>query len=273
MDYKTIIYEKKEKIVQITINRPRVLNAIDTLAIKELTMAFREVQEDDEARVVILTGTGDRAFSTGHDLKESLGDPDFYTPESLRKLHIDVRELMFAIWNLDKPVIARVDGYCLGTSLDLALVCDFTIASEESKFGEPEIREGSASEFPMLPWVLGMKQAKNLTLTGDTISAEEAQRVGMVTRVVPRKELDEEVHKLARKLSAISAKAIKMCKYQINKAFEAMGFLNAMAVAFENTTFLVIAGDEEREAWSEIKQEKGLKAAMEWRDSRFKGLD
>ena len=265
MNYETIIYEKKERIARITINRPRVLNAIDRLAIKELTMAFRQVQEDDEVRVVILTGAGDRAFSTGHDLKESLGDS-----ESVRKLHTNAHDLMFAIWNLGKAVIARIDGYCLGTSIDLALVCDFTIASEESIFGEPEIRFSSGSEFPMLPWVVGMKQAKNLMLTGDSISAAEAQKMGMITKVVPKKELDEEVDKLAKKLSNVPAFAMKMNKSNIDKAFEAMGFINGMAVALENISLLVITETEERRIFGQIKAEKGLRAAMDWRDSLFK---
>jgi len=265
MDYQTIIYEKKERIARVTINRPRVLNAIDMQTIKELIMVFRQIQSDDELRVVVLTGAGDRSFSTGHDIKESMGKS-----ESVRKVHTDVYELMFAIWNSGKAVVARVDGHCLGISLDLALVCDFTIASADSTFGEPEIRFSSGSEFPMLPWVVGMKQAKYLMLTGDTVSADEALRMGMVTKVVPKAELDAEVDTLTRKLSNVAAFAMKMNKSNINKAFEAMGFINGMSVALENVSLLVVTETEERKIFSTIKAEKGLKEAMAWRDLLFK---
>ena len=265
MDYKTIIYEKKERIARVTINRPRVLNAVDKQTIQELNMAFRQIQEDDELRVVVLTGAGDRAFSTGHDIKESMGKS-----EEVRKVHTEIYDLMFAIWNSGKAVVARVDGYCLGISLDLALVCDFTIASEESMFGEPEIRFSSGSEFPMLPWTVGMKQAKYLMLTGDTINADEALRMGILTKVVPKNKLDEEVDKLTKKLSNVASFAMKMNKSNINKAFEAMGFINGMSVALENVSLLVVTETEERKIFGSIRAEKGLKAAMAWRDSLFK---
>lgn len=265
MDYETIIYEKENRIGRITINRPKALNAIDRLCIQELTAAFKQIQEDEEIRVAVLTGAGDRAFSTGHDIKESLGGL-----EGARALHTDVYNLMFGIWNLEKAVIARVDGYCLGISLDLALVCDFTIASEESKFGEPEIRFSSGSEFPILPWVVGIKQAKNLILTGDTISAQEAQNMGLITRCVPRTDLDKDVGQLAKKLSNIASFALKINKLNLNKAYEMMGFSNAMALALENVSILVVTETEERKKFSQIKTEKGLKAALKWRDSLFK---
>ncbi len=264
MAYETILYEKNARIVKITINRPNVLNAINRKAIAELRGALEEANRDEEVRVVILTGTG-RSFSTGHDLKEgSTG------PEDLRKLHMDIWELMFAIWDMGKVVIAQVNGHCLGIACDLAMVCDMTIAADTATFGEPEIRASSGSEFPFLPWVAGIKKGKEMILTGDTISAAEADKCGMVNKVVPPGQLDAEVEKLARKLSNVPALALRMNKNNINMAFEAMGLRAAMGQATESTSLLIATPTEERVKFKELVKDKGLKAALEWRESLFK---
>ena len=264
MGYETILYEKKGRIAKITINRPQVLNALSRASILELRDAFEQADKDEEIRVVILTGTG-RSFSTGHDLKESVAGP-----EDGRKLHMFIWDLMFTIWDMGKVVIAQVNGHCLGIACDLALVCDLTIAADAATFGEPEIRGSSGSEFPMLPWVVGMKKGKELILTGDTIDAHEAERMGMVNKVVPLDRLEEEVEKLARKLSNVPPFALRMNKTNINRGFELMGLRNAMAQATENISLLIVSDTEERKKWREIRAEKGLKAALEWRESLFK---
>ena len=264
MSYETITFERKDRIARITINRPGALNALNKKTIHELTDAFREVKGDDSLRVVVLTGAGERAFSTGHDIKEPLGEL-----EDTRHLHVNIYDLLMAIWNLEKAVVCRVDGHCLGIGLDLALVCDIVIASENSMFGEPEIRFSSASEFPVLPWVAGMKQAKYLMLTGDSMPASEAQRAGLITKVVAKEMLDAEVDKLSRKLSNIASFALKINKRNINKAFEFMGFVQAMDLAMESVTILCKTQTEERQIFGRIKAEKGLKAALQWRDSLF----
>jgi enoyl-CoA hydratase/carnithine racemase len=264
MAYETILYEKKERIVKITINRPNVLNALNRKAISELKAALGEANQDDEVRVVILTGAG-RSFSTGHDLKEgSTG------PEDLRKLHMQIWDLMFAIWDLGKPIIAQVNGHCLGIACDLAMVCDLTIAADVATFGEPEIRASSGSEFPFLPWVAGIKKGKELILTGDTISAAEADRIGMLNRVVPLNQLEAETGKLALKLSKVPALALRMNKTNINMAFEAMGMRVAMGQATESVSLLIATPTEERVKFKELVKEKGLKAALEWRELQFK---
>ena len=122
----------------------------------------------------------------------------------------------------------------------------------------------------MLPWVVGMKQAKNLMLTGDSMSATEAERIGMITKTVPKNKLDEEVDKFGKKLSNVAAFAIKKNKSNINQAFEAMGFSSAIALALERVSVLVVTETEERKIFSRIKTEKGLRAALEWRDSLFR---
>ncbi len=264
MNYETVIYEKTNRIVKITMNRPNVLNAVNRKSIAELTSAFEQAAKDDEVRVVILTGMG-RGFSTGHDLKEGIAGP-----EDGRKLHTEIWDLMFGIWEMGKPVIAQINGHCLGIACDLALACDLSIAADVATFGEPEIRASSGSEFPLLPWVVGMKKAKELILTGDTIDAKEAERIGMVNRVVPLDRLEEEVGKLAKKLAHVPSFALKMNKATINKAFEMMGMRNAMAQSLESISLLIVTDTEERKRFREIRAEKGLKAALEWRDSLFR---
>ncbi len=262
--YETIIYEKSERIAKVKMNRPNVLNALNRVAIAELKAAFEKAAKDDDVKVVILTGIG-RAFSTGHDLKERIAGP-----EDARKLHMEIWDLMFAIWDMGKPVIAQVNGNCLGISCDLALVCDLAIAADVATFGEPEIRFSSGSEFPLLPWVVGMKKAKELILTGDTIDANEAERAGIVNKVVPLNQLEEEVGKLAKKLANVPSFALQLNKTNINKAFEMMGIRNAMAQALESISLLVTTDTEERKKFREIRTEKGLKAALEWQESLFK---
>jgi len=264
MGYETVVYEKHGRIAKIVMNRPNVLNAVNRLMIAELKAAFEQASKDEEIRVIILTGMG-RAFSTGHDLKEGIAGP-----EDARKLHVEIWDLMFTVWDMGKPVIAQVNGHCLGISCDLACACDLTIAADTATFGEPEIRFSSGSEFPLFPWVVGMKKAKELILTGDTIDAAEAERMGMVNRVVPLDRLEEEVQKLARKLANIPAHALRINKANINIAFEMMGMRNAMAQALESVSLLIVTDTEERKKFREIRSEKGLKAALEWRDSLFK---
>ena len=264
MNYETVVYEKTNRIIKVTMNRPNVLNAINRKAIAELRSAFEEAARDDEVRVVILTGMG-RGFSTGHDLKEGIAGP-----EDGRKLHTEIWNLMFAIWDMGKPVIAQINGHCLGIACDLALACDLSIAADVATFGEPEIRASSGSEFPLLPWVVGMKKAKELILTGDTIDAKEAERIGMVNRVVPLDQLEEETGKLAKKLANVPAFALKVNKATINRAFEMMGMRNAMAHSLEGVSLLIVTDTEERKKFREIRSDKGLKAALEWRDSLFK---
>ncbi len=264
MGFETVIYEKSGRIVKITMNRPNVLNALNRVAIGELRTAFEQAARDDEVRVVILTGMG-RGFSTGHDLKEGIAGP-----EDGRKLHVEIWDLMYTIWEMGKPVIAQINGHCLGIACDLALACDLSVAADVATFGEPEIRASSGSEFPLLPWVVGMKKAKELILTGDTIDANEAERIGMVNKVVPLDRLEEEVGKLARKLANVPAFALRMNKTTINKAFEMMGMRNAMAQSLESISLLIVTDTEERKKFREIRADKGLKAALEWRDSLFK---
>ena len=264
MDYETVLYKKSDRIVKITMNRPAVLNALNRLMIAELKAACEQASKDDEVKVVILTGMG-RAFSTGHDLKEAIAGP-----EDARKLHVEIWDLMFTIWDMGKPVIAQVNGHCLGISCDLALACDLTLAADTATFGEPEIRFSSGSEFPLFPWVVGMKKAKELILTGDTIDAIEAERIGMVNKVVPLDRLEEEVVKLSRKLANVPAHALRINKTNINKAFEMMGMRNAMAQALESVSLLIVTDTEERKKFREIRTEKGLKTALEWLDSLFK---
>ena len=205
MPYEYLIYEKKGHIAYITLNRPRVLNCIHPPMQRELIDALGDANNDADMWVIILTGAGDRAFCSGADIKYGAEHPE--EARQLRTTSVfDQRASMVAgmlpleIW---KPMIAAVNGYCLGGGLEVALCCDIIIASEAASFGVPEITiggmPGGGGVF-RLPRCIPQKMALKMILTGDRIPAEEAYRLGLVAKVVPQAELMAEATKLAERL-------------------------------------------------------------------------
>jgi enoyl-CoA hydratase len=176
------------------------------------------------------------------------------------------------IWNLSKPVIAAVNGYALAGACELVQVCDVKIASERAVLGEPEIRVGLGAPFLITPYSVGLARAKELLLTGDTIDAHEAARLGMVGRVVPHDNLMAECERIARKISLISRVGIKNTKISVNRALEAMGMLTAIQHNLELMTQFDISTEPEQQGFSEAVREGGLRAGLAWRDARFKDL-
>jgi len=273
MPLQTILYEKKERIGYITLNRPERLNALNQVLMQELRTLLDEIEEDDEVRVVILTGAG-RAFSSGFDISGEGQDPNAVrTPESRRSGGKRSIETFLKIWNLSKPVIAALNGYTLGGACELAQLCDIKIASDKAIFGEPEIRFGSGPPLFVTPFSVGLAKGKELFLTGDMISAQEAERIGMINRVVPHEKLMEEAERMAKKLMLIAQVGLKYNKIAVNRAFEMMGFLNAIQHNMELTTMFDISPTEENAEFNRIRQEQGLRAALNWRDARFKEYD
>lgn len=266
MEFAELIYRKDGPIAWIALNRPGALNALSKRLVTELEQAVDLVESDPEIRVAVLSGEG-RAFSAGYDLKEEVADnPDTLGWKDL--LDHDIR-MTLRFWHCPKPVIAMVHGYCLAGACELAMCCDITIASEDAVFGEPEIRYGSGPVTLIMPYVLGLKKTKELLFTGDTIDAQEAHRLGMVNRVVPRQRLEDEVKRLARKIATVPPAILRQTKQPINKAYELSGFLQAVAHNLEASTILNAAQIPEQEEFDRIVREQGLKAALAWRDNRF----
>ena len=178
---------------------------------------------------------------------------------------------MLEIFDHPKPVIAQVHGYCLAGGCDLMMMCDLAVAAEDAVFGEPEIRFGSGVVTMVMPWLIGARRAKELLLTGeDRIGADEALRIGLVNRVVPRERLEEETLALAKKITVMDPVALSLTKRSINRSLEVAGFREALAANVDLDAIIEAAEVPERKEFNRIREEQGLKAAIRWRDERFR---
>jgi len=219
MVYRNIVYEKSDGIARIIINRPQALNALDAETLGEIKDAVGDAAKSDDVRVLIITGMGEKAFSAGADIKWAMSC-DAVKALSLSQLG---HEVLRTIEELEKPTIAAVNGYALGGGCELCLACDFVIASENARFGQPEINLGVIPGWggtQRLPMLIGIRKAKELVLTGEVIDAKEAERIGLVTKVVPANRLMEEAEALARKLMEKPRMALKAAKNALNKSME-----------------------------------------------------
>lgn len=221
--YKYILYEKKDWIATITFNRPKALNAIHIEMAEELKNALSDFKDDEETKVGILTGSGEKAFCSGGDISmfsEKLTDTTAVY-KWLRTGEDIHRSLMERI---EKPIIAAVNGYCFAGGLEMALACDFIIASDNASFGLAEITIGVLPGWggmTRLPRAIPARKAKEMIYTGELISAQEAERIGLVNRVVPKPQLYEAVNEIAKKLASKSSLALRMAKKAINYGLEA----------------------------------------------------
>ena len=208
MEFESIAQEKRTPIATITINRPKVLNALNRATLEELSTAFEAAAADPEIRVILLTGAGTKAFVAGADISE-LAQLD---AESGRAYARRGQELFRAIETLGKPVIACIQGYALGGGCELAMACTIRLASEEAKFGQPEVKLGVIAGFggtQRLPRLVGPSAALKLLLTGAIISASEALRIGLVDEVIPAEQLMARADELAKEIAANAPLAIE----------------------------------------------------------------
>ena len=274
MGFENIIYERKEAIAYITLNRPDKLNALNPALIAEFREALEVVEADPEVRVAILTGAG-RAFSAGFDIQPGPGSADPHEgPADAWRTHLKGHiETFMMVWNLSKPVIAAVNGYALGGACELVQVCDVKIASDRAVMGEPEIRAGFGPPLLITPYSVNLANAKELLLTGDTVDAHEAARIGLVNRVAPHDELMAECERVARKICLLPQIGVKMTKAAVNRSLESMGFLTALGHNLDLMTIFDTSASPEQEEFNAISAEKGLRAALDWRDERFRNLE
>jgi enoyl-CoA hydratase len=210
MAYENIIFEKEENIAIITFNRPDAMNALNNQTRAEFAQAIAEVAADDAVKVLILTGSG-KAFVAGSDIKEFNKTTSFMAH--------NIKRLGEMVEKLEKPVIAAVNGFCLGGGCEIAMGCDIIIASEKAKFGQTEINIGiipGGGGTQRLQRLIGACRAKELIFTGDIITAAEADRIGLVNRVVPLEELLPKAKELAKKIATKSAAALKLAKQAVN---------------------------------------------------------
>lgn len=212
MSFDDIVYEKAEGVVTITINRPRRLNALSVATVNEMIAALTQAGADETARVIVITGAGN-AFCAGADLKDA---PDLMTPQVAHEVVGLYLDLIVAIRDIDKPVVAKVNGIALGGGCCLALAADLRIASGEASFGLPFVKIGiSGADMGatyLLPRLVGHGAATEMLMTGDSIDAAEAYRIGMVNRVVPPEELDSATAEIVSRLASRPPLGLKFTK-------------------------------------------------------------
>jgi enoyl-CoA hydratase len=219
MAYETILYERRGGIGYVTINRPDKLNAVNRKVLDELDDCFHAIQDDEEVRVVILTGAGEKAFVAGADLHELAT----LAPLEGRDFSRRGQWTLDLIENLGKPVIAAVNGYALGGGCELAMACALRIASENARFGQPEVKLGIIPGYggtQRLTRLVGKGRALEMILSGEPIGAQEAYRIGLVNQVVPAAELAAAAETLARKIAANAPLAIKFALEAVNRGLE-----------------------------------------------------
>jgi enoyl-CoA hydratase len=248
--------------VRLTLNRPAKLNAISAELRDALTAAIADAATDDTVRVIAIAGAG-RAFCSGYDLSEVAPPTAWDWRDVLAR---DVAATL-AIWSSPKPVIAQVHGYALAGGLELAMACDLIVAADDAQLGEPEIRFGSAPVTLLMPFVIGQKRTRELLLTGDLIGAVEAERIGLINRVVPLDRLSAEVDALAAKLARIPPDVMAPTKLMLNRAMDAAGFAAAVEMGLDLQSFVNMSATARE--FDAIVRRDGLKAALAWRDQRY----
>jgi enoyl-CoA hydratase len=269
-DEPLVLIEDVGPVRRLTMNRPNALNALSVGLVDALSHAFREAGADPDVRVIVLRGAG-RAFCAGYDLTEDASGGVL----DARRWHEDLSHStagMLEILDNPKPVIAEVQSYCLAGGTDLMLACDLAVASDDAYFGYVDVRFGSGVVSMFLPWVVGVRRAKELLFTGeDRVPADEALRIGLVNRVVPRDGLVDATLALAQEIAKNEPFVVQTTKRAANRAWEVAGFRAAMAANTELDVMIETANLPARDEFRRITQADGLKAAIAWRDARFRG--
>lgn len=254
--YQNLIYEVKDGIAYVTVNRPKALNALSNDVLDELHAAFTAINQDPEVQIAILTGEG-KAFVAGADISEMV---NLSTLEG-RAMMIKGQNVMNLIETIEKPVIGAINGFALGGGCELAMACDMRIASEKAKFGQPEVNLGIIPGFggtQRLPRLVGKGMGKYLIMTAEMIDAQEAYRIGLVEKVVPAEELIGAAEKIAKTIMSKAPIAIRAAKLAVNNGI-ALDILTG--VAFEGEALVGPFCSEDRG--------EGMNAFLEKRPAKF----
>lgn len=277
MEFETLLYETKDRVARITLNRPERLNAIAFPMPAEIEVAVRLANEDDDVHVIVLTGAG-RAFCSGYDLKlsaESEGEQigsqlagDSGAPwDPMRDYFMMKRctDQYMSLWRSYKPTVARVHGPAVAGGSDIALCCDFILMAEDAVIGYPPVRVWGCPTTAMWVYRLGAERAKRMLLTGDLISGTEAKELGLCIDSVPLAQLDDRVAQLVGRIQGIPKNQLMMQKMMINQAYENMGLHNTQMIA---TVFDGITRHSPEGVWFKQRAEEvGFQQAVRERDS------
>ena len=219
MAYETLLFEKRQGLAYVTVNRPDKLNVLNRRVMEELLNCFQAIQKDEEIRIVILTGAGEKAFVAGADINELAVQSPVEGKETSQR----GQRVLDLIENLGKPVIAAINGYALGGGCEIAMACTLRIAAENARLGQPEVKLGIIPGYAgtqRLARLVGKGRGLEMILTGDPISAQEAYRIGLVNQVVPQAELLAAAEKLAQKIMANAPLAIRFALEAVNHGLE-----------------------------------------------------
>lgn len=281
MPYDNILYETDGRLAFITLNRPEKLNALSNDLRGELFHALKEAEADRAVGVIVLRANG-RAFSAGYDLSPSRAaseESKYVHPRSklpdtgtTHPAHYDwSRHVLLAnwtIWELAKPVVAQIHGYCLAGGTELASFCDFRIVAEDAQIGYPPVRAMGTMDIMWAPWHLPMTKAREFAYVGDSFSGRDMAAMGWATYAVPAAELAAFTERFARRMANIDNDLLMYSKRSVNRQYEAMGIRSGLMSGTD-----VEAMSKHRPAaqeWNRRLREDGLKAALEWRDGPFR---
>ncbi len=259
MSYEMLLYEIRARIAYVTINRPQKLNALNHQAIQELTDCFEHIGRECEAGAVILTGAGEKAFAAGADINELAA----LTPTEARETALQGQALMNRIEHLGKPVVAAVNGFALGGGCELAMACTLRIASDNARFGQPEVKLGIIPGYAgtqRLPRLVGKGRALEIILSGEPVSAEEAWRIGLVNQVVSLPELIPAAERAIQKILANGPVAVRYALEAVHRGVE---MTEADGEQLEASLFGLCC------ATADMKE--GTRAFLEKRPAQFRG--
>ena len=267
--YESIRVTRDGHVAQLELHRPDRLNALGKSMLLEINDAMDALEADPEVRAIVLCGAG-RGFSSGFDLKEQMTRNPQGAQVWREILELDFSTTM-RFWDCAKPTVAAIHGPCMAGAFEMALACDISVCSRDATFGEPELKFGAGIVTLLLPWMVGPKAAKDIILTGDdTVNAERALALGIVSRVVEPGEHLATALRIARHIAVIDPDLVRDTKKALNRTYETQGMRAALDKALDIDHAIESAGSPDKKRFMDLAREQGLKAALAWREARFK---
>lgn len=263
--YSAIIYEIRSKVAYITLNRPEKRNALNGQLLTDLENALAEAEADRDVRIIVIQGAGP-SFCAGYDLTPTGKTNGASNLMADRTAELRNVRRCLKMMDIGKPIIAKVHGYAVAGGVELAMLCDLVVATEDSKFGYPIVRGTGTPPMMIFPWLIGMRLASELLFTGRLVSGREAQEMRLINRAVPAEKLDAELQSLLDAILATPADLTELIKFGIQQQYEIMGLRAGLRAAFE----VHIVGHHAQSVleFHRIRQEQGLRSALNWRDER-----
>jgi enoyl-CoA hydratase len=272
MHYENVIVKKENRVAWITMNRPEQLNALNLELIADLVAAVKEAEQDEGVGTVVIKGAG-RAFSSGYDMAQGVSGEYLAVKsrvvDDLIAMQQSTKSLT-TIWNLRKPVIAQVHGYCIAGGNDIAGQCDIIIAAENAVFMHPQVRRLGLTWMHMAPYNAGLQWAKMMMFTGDPVSGKQAEQIGLVAKAVPEEKLEEEVRKLAERIACVPSELLMLNKAALNRVAEEMGLRNYLEAASALDTICHYTNAVQN--FAEAVKGRGLREALAENEAPFKKL-